>query len=212
MQTIRVIIMTTNQLIENGIRSIIEKDARPVSVVAAVDTVATCQDALHEYRAQVILLDDGGIPATYPEQVIQQLVTGESHPRIIVLSEHLSENFIQRLLNHGAHGFIYKQDSLEETLVTGIKTVQSGQIFLSPRAAALPYDSTGDDALNSTDREVLQLIADGYTAQEIAARVQVVVRSVYRIRSKLREYLGVRTSEQIVDAARKRGLLKSESC
>ena len=43
--------------------------------------------------------------------------------------------------------------------------------------------------------------------REIAARIQKVVRSVYRIRSKLREHLGVRTSEQIVDAARKRGLL-----
>ncbi|MEQ8673711.1 MAG: LuxR C-terminal-related transcriptional regulator [Aggregatilineales bacterium] len=87
--------------------------------------------------------------------------------------------------------------------------IRDGSPYVSPKAAALTYMMRRQTSLSltETDRDVLWLLAEGYNTQKIAAMADLTTRSVYRIREKLRKILNVKTNEQIVDAARKRGLL-----
>lgn len=188
------------------------QEASSIELVRAFSSMSLCEQYLDQHPVQVLLIDDALSGLVMPVQTVATL--RERYPllKIMVLSDCLSEYYVQRLVNQGADGFIYKEDHLEDNLVTGIRMVASGHIYLSPRASALPYDRAADGHLNKTDMAVLDLIARGYTVQEISVRVGIVDRSVYRIRSKLRRYLGVRTNEQLVDAAVRRGLLKSASC
>lgn len=142
-------------------------------------------------------------------EVVSRLYNHHPLIKIVILSDYLNEYYIQRLIDYGAVGFIYKDDHLTETLVSGILTIAAGHIYLSPQASGLPYRRINDEILNQTDIAVLQLLASGMTVQEIASRLGVVPRTVYRIRSKLRDYLHVRTNEQIVEAARQRDLISS---
>jgi DNA-binding NarL/FixJ family response regulator len=169
-----------------------------------------CEQFLKSNRVNVMLLDDALPGHLTPAQIVGSFHDLYPALRIIILSDTLSEFYVQRLLNQGASGFIYKADRLEDTLAASIQTVADGHIFLSPRASALPYGrSMTDGQLNRTDLEVLDLMAQGYTVQEIAARVGIVDRSVYRIRARLRRYLDVCTNEQVIEAAFRRGLLNS---
>ena len=104
-----------------------------------------------------------------------------------------------------------KQDRIEDILVIAILTVADGRNFLSPQASVLPYGRVADGELNNTDLEVLNLLAKGCTVKEIIVYMGIASRTVYRVRCRLRDYLCVRTNDQIVDAAIRHGLVKSSS-
>lgn len=208
MSAIKLVVVTSNDLVRSGIQMLIR--ATPsIEVIQCLDSIQASEHYFQQHRAHVLLLDDALPGYLAPHNVVTRLHLVRPLLRILILSDYLSEYYVQRLIDEGASGFIYKDDHLEDTLVAGIKTVADGHIFLSPQASALPYGRMTAGQLNRTDLEVLQLIARGYTVQEISARIGIVDRSVYRIRGKLRQYLDVRTNEQVVEAARRRGLLKT---
>lgn len=208
MQPIKMVVVSASDLVRSGVQMLIQ-DSRSIEMVHTCSSVPQCEPYLEQNRVNVLLLDDALPGHLTPTQTITALHERYPTLRIIVLSDYLSEYYIQRLVDQGVAGFIYKDDRLADSLVAGIKTVADGHVFLSPQASALPYGRLTDGQLNRTDMEVLQLIARGHTVQEISARVDLVDRSVYRIRAKLRSYLGVRTNEQVVEVARRRGLLKA---
>ncbi len=207
MQFIKLVIVSTNDLIRNGIQMLIH-DTGSIEVVHVCTTLFEGEEYLKKNRVKVLLLDDMLPGYLSPIQAITELNNIQPTLQIIILSDLLSEHYVQRLIHAGVSGFIYKEDQLEDTLVAGIKSAAAGYLYLSPQASALPYGRSRNKDLNRSDLEVLHLIAKGYTNQEIAARMDLTDRSVYRIRQKLREYLDVRTNEQMVEAAIRRGLLK----
>jgi DNA-binding NarL/FixJ family response regulator len=88
--------------------------------------------------------------------------------------------------------------------------VASTHLYVSPRASGLVFADRAPhtvDQLNPTDLEVLNLIASGLAVKEIAARLALTQRSIYRIRTKLRTALGVHSDVHLLDAARTQGLL-----
>ena len=110
--------------------------------------------------------------------------------RLVLLGSFLSVSYIQKTLDAGADGFIHKQDNFEDVVRLAVHTVLGGHIFLSPKASALPYEGK-NPVLNQNDLDVLALLAKGWNIQDIARRLNLVDRSVYRIRTRIREYLGV---------------------
>lgn len=202
------IVMSANDLVRHGVSSLMQEISKNVSITPC-NHIQGLMDIVKDKHHVILLLDDDVPKHQQMLSYLKQLRQLSTALKIVVLSEYLSISYIQRLLNTGADGFIYKQDPLQDVLNLAVKTVESGHIFLSPSASILPYESRQHQQLNHTDMQVLQLLAHGYNVQEIAVRVNIVDRSVYRIRGKLRSFLGVRTNEQIVDAARKRDLIKS---
>jgi len=203
------VVISSNDLVRHGISSLLQEIYDHVDITSC-NQIHEVMDIIQDKHHAILLLDDD-VPKhhqmlSYVKQV-RQISTALN---ILILSEYLSISYIQRLLSAGVDGFIYKQDSLQDILNLAVKTVESGHVFLSPSASILPYESRQHQQLNHTDMQVLQLLACGYNVQEIAVRVNIVDRSVYRIRGKLRNFLGVRTNEQIVDAARKRDLIQSQ--
>ncbi|MEL6526799.1 MAG: hypothetical protein AAFQ07_13935, partial [Chloroflexota bacterium] len=160
--------------------------------------------------SNIVFLDDGDNEQLHYKKIAHYLKSfRRQNPtsKLIFLSQSLSLPYVQSVLAAGADGFIYKQDALASLLPAAVQTVLQGQLFLSPSVSALPFTSSIPDMLNKTDLYVLELMADGFNVQEIAVRASIVDRSVYRIRTKLRTYLGVRTNEQIVVAARQQGII-----
>ena len=211
MQSISVVVLTANDLVRRGVETLMKHSPREMAVSRSFCSIQACQQYLKQSRGreqvQVLLLDDG-MPATMdPLRMVQEFHKLNPLLRIVMLSGHLSGHYVQNLLQEGATGFLYKEDRLERMLVAGILAVVDGDVFLSPQVQRLPPGQKVVGKLNTTDLEVLGLMAQGLTAQEISARLGVVDRTVYRVRGRLRQYLRVRTNEQVVEAARRRGLL-----
>lgn len=209
MRLLKVGVVAANDLVRSGIKSIISSNNHNIQIVGSFQSLAECEAFLQRQSIPILILDDALPGNIKPMEVVSRLYNHHPLIKIVILSDYLNEYYIQRLIDYGAVGFIYKDDHLTETLVSGILTIAAGHIYLSPQASGLPYRRINDEILNQTDIAVLQLLASGMTVQEIASRLGVVPRTVYRIRSKLRDYLHVRTNEQIVEAARQRDLISS---
>lgn len=210
MHNIKTIVVDHHALSRYGISSLVSHSKAPVQVAAMFADLESAEHYLNDHRVHILLIDDELPQTDELEAVVARLREKHLGMNIIVIGNTLNPHYITRLLDNGARGFVHKQDHMEDNLVLAIKTVRNGKLYLSPRVSALFYtvrQVQRIDGLNGTDLLVLQLIEQGNNPQEIAAQVGLTPRSVYRIYSRLRQVLNVRTNQQIVDAARKKGLL-----
>ncbi len=118
---------------------------------------------------------------------------------------------MQRLLNHGVHGFIYKQDALAACLRPAIYTVLRDGPYLSPTPNAeyrvAMQSPLRDWHLDQEARSVLQMLVQGHRACEIASALDIETRRVYRVRQKLRDRFGAETNEQLIAMAAGEGFI-----
>ena len=212
MTTITVAVIAANDLIRAGVDTIIRQSNRDIQVVSACPSIAVFEQETGQYKQhpKVLLLDDSA-SRLKPIPIVRHFKQCYPAMKIVVMSDFLNELYIQRLMDCGAKGFLYLQDHLEDILVACIRIVAEEEPFLSPGASTLPFSRIVTDQFNQTDIAVLELTDAGFTPSEIADRLDIVPRTVYRSRRKWREYLNVKTSEQIVEAARKHGFLRESA-
>lgn len=136
--------------------------------------------------------------------------------KIIILSDHASEELVFRALRSGAEGLVLKHDSVEE-FYSAITSVAQGDEHLSPKVTKkvvlgyLEGQSKGAPAVKLSPRqlEILQLIAEGKATKEIAGLLKISVNTVKTHRLKLMEKLGAHEITGLVRYAAKLGLLRS---
>jgi DNA-binding NarL/FixJ family response regulator len=205
-----VVIVDADDVRRNGIETLIQKSDLPFEVSATFREVKGCVEYLEANPVPFLLLDDVLSGGTNPERIVKQL--HQQYPRlaIVVLSNRLNVSYIHELFAHGAAGYVDKLDRFADSLLQALQIVARGELYVSPRAARLIYTARPQVStrnLSRRDLEVIRLMRDGLTVQEIATAIGISEQAVYRTRRKLREKLQVHTSEQIVAIAIERGLI-----
>jgi len=135
---------------------------------------------------------------------------------ILILTMHDDEEYLFRAIQAGASGSVLKSAPHEE-LLTAIRTVSTGEAYLSPVATKkLMEEYLGNvqqgetdtfNLLSDREKEVLALIAKGYSNREIAEQLIISVKTVETHRSNLMEKLQMKTRPELVNIALKKGLL-----
>jgi DNA-binding NarL/FixJ family response regulator len=137
--------------------------------------------------------------------------------KVVILSMHVNEEYVFQVLHAGASGYVLKQsDSLE--VLTAIRAAIAGGSFLSPpisrtviddyirRAEARSQNRDPEpDPLTSREREVLQLLAEGLSNQEIAKQLSISVKTVETHRSNMMSKLGLKGKTELVKYALRKG-------
>ena len=211
---IRVLIADDQVLVRAGICELVKL----LPDVKVVGLAADGREALHLIETQdpdIILMD-----ISMPEMngLEASVLAKKQFPgvKIIILSDHSSEELVFRALRSGAEGFVLKHDSVEE-LHLAITSVAQGDEHLSPKVTKkvvlgyLEGQSKGVPPvkLSPRQREILQLIAVGKATKEIAGLLKISVNTVKTHRLKLMEKLGVHEITGLVRYAAKLGLLRS---
>lgn len=204
---IRILIVEANVVIRDGMRVVLERTVLPHSSVEAA-AVLPHESQLGEVT--ILYLSDNHHAPTPYAALIRKLRAALPTLKIVVLSERFNAPFIKQMIQSGAHGFIYMKDDLELSLNNSVSTLGRDLRYFSPKVAELLATEmsfvTGGD-LTEMDKQVLQMIAQDFTVQQIAQQLGVSDRSVYRSKAKIREVLNIQNSDNIVDAARRQGLL-----
>jgi DNA-binding NarL/FixJ family response regulator len=210
---LRVLIADDQLLVRAGICQLL-KTLPDVVVVGEASDGHEALRLIETERPDIVLMDTtmplmNGLEAT--------IVAKKRFPgvKVIILSEHSSEEFVFRALRSGADGFVLKNDSVGE-LYTAIESVARGGEHLSPRVTKkvivgyLGGQEGGDELikqLTPRQREVLQLIAEGHSTKEIARKLDVSVNTVKTHRLKLMEKLGVHEIAGVVRYAVRVGVI-----
>lgn len=212
--TIRILLADDHKIFRDGLRTLIEKEAG-MEVVAEAENGRKAVKLSEKLSPNVIVMDVtmsdmNGIDAT------RKIMAGLSNIKIIGLSMHSDRRFVLGMLEAGASGYLLKDCAFGE-LATAIRQVTTGHTYLSPSIADLVVkgylskvhssSATADTILTPREREVLQLIAEGMTAKEIASHLNLSIKTVETHRRNIMEKLNMHSIAEITKYAIREGLV-----
>lgn len=214
MATLRIVLADDHTVVRAGLKALIDAQVDMTVVGEASDGLEVL--ALVESCRPDIVVMDLSMPNLNGVEATQQL--RERHPQIpvLVLSVHEDSTYLRRVLAVGATGYVLKQ-AAAESLITAIRQVANGAVYLDPALGDLlmqTLSSNGKDraagepsALSDRESVVLRLIAQGYSNKEIAARLDLSVKTVETYKARAMEKLGLGSRVEIVRYAATLGWL-----
>lgn len=208
MSRARVLAADDHRIVSEGLRSLLEPEFELVGVVENGRVLIEEHDRL---RPDVIVAD-----VTMPQmngiQAMRKLREAGSRAKFVFLTMHPDVNYAVEALDAGASGYVLKHSAPEE-LVAAVREALAGRTYITPRIAGdvLQAMRRGPDAaarLTSRQEEILQLLAEGRSAKEIAALLDVSPRTVESHKYAIMDALGLKTSAELVREAVRRGLVR----
>jgi DNA-binding NarL/FixJ family response regulator len=204
---ISVLIVDDHALFRAGLRSRLEleRDITPVG------EAATAEEAVSRARSlqpDLVLLDLL-LPGTSGQDAIPKLAEVSPRSRVLVVSSQAAPSSVRQALSAGAAGYVPKRASDQE-LVAAIRHVAAGEGYVDPDLGAklvVPDRSAALEPLSERERDILQLLALGYTNQEIGRKRYISVRTVDTHRAHIMRKLGLETRAELVLFALANGLI-----
>ena len=196
---ITLLLADDHRIFRKGLKSLLSEETN-IEVVAEADDGDGALEMARKYRPQIVIMDIGmpkmdGIEAT--RQIRERLPDTE----VVILSMHAKKAYIDRVLKAGAKGYVLK-DSDEDNLIAAINTVHNGGNYLdSPIADQILSDYFGgttkrrlkeqSDPLSEREKEVLRLLAQGHSNQEVADILCISRKTVENHRANIVRETGV---------------------
>ncbi len=224
MSTIRLLLADDHTLVRGGIRALLN-DLEGVQVIAEANDGREALRLIENQRPDIVLMDIAmagmnGLEAT--------MRVSRDFPdiKVIILSMHTNEEYVLQALRAGAVGYLLKDAGIAE-LEIAIEAVSRGETYLSPPVSKhviadyirrvgvkanqeVIQNQPPLERLTMRQREVLQLIAEGHTTQEIAELLNISVKTVETHRMQLMDRLDIHDIAGLVRFAIRVGLISIE--
>lgn len=208
---ITVLIADDHALIRDGLRSLLAAHAG----IDVVGTAADGREAVREVQRlepQVVLMDIS-MPELNGIEATRQLAERCPSVKVLMLSMHASVEHYYKAVRAGAWGYLLKESAADE-VAAAIRSVHLGRRYLSVKIAEKYWPKPGADSpiesLSRREREILQLVAEGYCSAKIAALISISPKSVDTYRCRLMHKLGMRGLCDMVKFAIRHGLTSVE--
>ncbi len=198
----RVLLAEDHLLVREGLRQLLGEH---VEVVGTVGDGRSLLAAVDELTPDVVLLDIS-MPQLNGLDAAQQLRRSAPDVRVIFVTMHADPDYVQAAMRTGASGYVVKSAASTE-LLAAIFAAMQGSLHISPQIAALVEGPRAADPLTPRQREVLQLVAEGRTAREIAEILGVSRKTVEFHKGSIMRLLGLRSTAELTRYALDHGLL-----
>lgn len=216
---IRVLIADDHTLLRQGLRFLLETKGN-VEVVAEARNGREAIIKTEEFRPDIVLMDIA-MPVMNGIEATRQIARRDRRARVVILSTRMYEDYLSQILQAGAAGYVLKDADADE-LLRAIEEVHYGNSYLSPalsRTIVFDYLNGGrvkreledSDNLTCREREILQLIAEGYSNQQIAEQLCVSVKTVEAHKAHMIAKLSLKGSAALTRYAIQRELMQAEA-
>ncbi|MBX9681552.1 MAG: response regulator transcription factor [Gemmataceae bacterium] len=214
MPKLRVLIADDHPMLRSGLRGLIDVQPDMDVVGEASDGAAAIQMA-SDVRPDVVVMDVS-MPGMGGAEATEQMRRRCEGVKVLALTAHEERGYVQKLMRAGASGYVIKRTAADE-LVRAIRTVAAGKTYIDPAVAGLlvtpsapSQDLVPTVELSERECEVLQRIARGHPVKQIAASLDITVRTVETYKARGMEKLNLKTRADLVRYALRQGWL-SES-
>jgi DNA-binding NarL/FixJ family response regulator len=214
---IRVVLVDDHAILREGLKALLALSG-DVEVVAEAGEGETAIGAVLRHEPDVVVMDMampgmGGIEAT------RRIARLGLSTRVLILSQYDNERYVLPVLQAGAFGYLAKK-AVGEELLSAIRMVYHGQPYLGPAVEKMmlrdyqqrvePYGESDDDGYGLTERqrEILQLVAQGHTSEEIADMLHLSPKTVMSHRANIYSRLGTSNLAEIIKVAIRLGLVE----
>jgi DNA-binding NarL/FixJ family response regulator len=208
MEQIRILLADDHTILRDGIRALLADEPNMILVGEAEDGRSAVKLAC-ELRPDVVIMDIA-MPLLNGLEATRQIKRELPDTEVLILSMHDNEEYIRQVLAAGAMGYILK-DAAARELINAIRTVQRGEAVLSTAITRLviedylrwgdvqPEDNSSN--LTPREREVLQLIAEGYTNKQIAEILNLSIKTIQAHRANLMNKLDLHDRGELIKYA-----------
>jgi DNA-binding NarL/FixJ family response regulator len=204
---ISVLLVDDHELLRAGLRSRLETE-KSITIVGEADSAERAVLMARSLQPDVILLDLL-LPRKSGYEAIPELAKVAPHAKVIVISSQAAPSSVRRALSAGAVGYLPKRASDRE-LVTAISQVMDGNGYVDPDLGAKLVVDNGSpalDPLSERERDIVHLLALGYTNQEIGKQLFISVRTVDTHRAHVMRKLQLETRAELVMFALANGII-----
>lgn len=219
MDVIRVILADDHMVVRAGLKAVLA-GARDIDVIGEASNGKEAIALVDRLHPHVVVMDLSmaemdGLTAT------RELVSRTDSPKVLVLTMHGEEEYLVQVLEAGASGYLVK-NAADRELVDAIRAVANGDMYVQPSAGRILArglkkdekaldDRARFEKLTDRERDVLQLVAHGFTAPEIGEKLFISPKTVDTYKQRIGEKLGLAHRSDYVQFALKLGLLKSQA-
>lgn len=218
MAIIKVLLAEDHTIVRKGIRSLLDDEA-DIEVVGEAENGRDAVVKTGELLPDVVLMDYT-MPILNGLEATRQIKKRFPDVKIIILTMHADEEYIFQFLQAGASGYLVKQTAPKE-LVSAIQAVYLGESYLSPpvskvvieeyiRQTQAEHSEDSYEKLTDREREVLQLIAEGYASKNIADQLHISLKTVGVHRTNLMNKLELHSLPELVRYAIRKGIISLE--
>lgn len=211
---LRVLIADDHTIVRSGVRLLLEAESEFLVVGEALngEEALTMAESL---QPDVILMDIA-MPGVDGLQATRQIKARWPEIKVLVLTMHRSEEYFFEMLKAGASGYILKGAETGD-LIHAVRVVGQGEVFLYPTMASklvgdylnrVDKDGEANPTLSQREKEILRMLAEGYSNKEIAEELVVSPSTVHSHRSNLMNKLGMGNRRELIQYARQRGLIR----
>jgi len=216
--SIRVLIADDHKIMLAGLRSLLEKQA-DFEVVGEAENGRKAVQMAQEKNPDVVVMDVS-MPDLNGIEATKQIIESLPETRVVALSMHSDKRFVMGMLRAGASGYLLK-DCASQELANAILQVAGGKKYLSPEITGVVIDdfllggsseevTTAASPLSPREREVLQLIAEGWSTKQIASHLYVSIKTIETHRRQIMKKLDLHSIADLTKYAIREGLTSIE--
>jgi DNA-binding NarL/FixJ family response regulator len=213
----RILLADDHKIMRDGLRALL--DALPgIEVVGEAENGRVMVRMVRQVPADLVIMDVG-MPDLNGIEATREILSIAPDMKVVALSMHSDKRYVSEMFRAGAAGYLLKDCAFEE-LARAIQVVMAGQSYISPPIAESmirdflensPTDPTSPySILTPREREVLQLIAEGYSVRQIASHLNISTKTVEKHRQHIMTRLSLSNMADLIKYAIREGLTSAE--
>jgi DNA-binding NarL/FixJ family response regulator len=203
---LKIVVVDDHSVVRRGVRALLESHAG-WEVVAEATTGREAVDAVKRHQPDVVVMDLS-LPDLNGLEATRQIVRDSPQTEVLVLTMHHSEQLAREVLQAGARGYVLKSDA-DDSLITAVDALRRHKPFLTSgvtefvldgflREAGTGTEQHSKDSVTPREREIIQLVAEGYSNKEAATRLGVSTKTIEAHRANIMRKLRLRSASDLV--------------
>jgi two-component system, NarL family, invasion response regulator UvrY len=206
---VSVLLVDDHAVVREGYRRLLERHG-DIAVIGEAGDAATAHSLFCSREPQIVVMDIT-LPGTSGIEAMRRMLAYNPEARVLIFSMHEDTIFAKRALQAGAFGYVTKA-SAPTVLVEAIHAIAAGKRYLSPEIAQklamrdVVVDPAAADGLTAREFEVLRLLAQGQSIEQIAESMSLNAKTVANHQTVIKRKLGADTAIQLLKKAAQLGL------